>query len=298
MLALLILLSLLTGYYFRWTFNMRILNNLITVFISLILFIMGYNFGDSPNIFHNLIHLFHSFIIMTVLLFFMNFFCISVLIYIGFSRYHATVHTTFDTSGMLRNTANSMIYVLIVIIGMFMGYYYQFVIPHSTWWINGILISIVFMLGHQMRKSNFAIKQILLNRVGVVVAIICIISSIFSGILAHFILHIPLRNGLILASGFAWYTLSGTMTANLLNSQMGLTIFFIDFFRELLAITLLPLLPNYALFGVSYCGASALDFALPMIRQYLGVPIVPIAITSGLILTALMPPLLTLYSLI
>ncbi len=98
---------------------------------------------------------------------------------------------------------------------------------------------------------------------------------------------------MVLGSGFGWYTLSGILTTGLINQHMGTAAFFIDFSRELIALVLVPLLGNrYPLQTIGYCGATAMDFSLPIIKQTMGEEIAPIAITIGMLLSILVPLLI------
>ena len=80
---------------------------------------------------------------------------------------------------------------------------------------------------------------------------------------------------------------------------MGTTVFFIDFFREILAIILIPFLGRlHKESAVGYAAATSADFTLPILKVNLGSTIVPIAISSGLFLTVLTPILLNIWGML
>ncbi|STU92138.1 surface protein [Klebsiella pneumoniae subsp. ozaenae] len=56
-----------------------------------------------------------------------------------------------------------------------------------------------------------SLRQIVLNRRGMIVAVVVTASSLLGGILNAFILGLPLKTGLAMASGFGWYSLSGIL---------------------------------------------------------------------------------------
>lgn len=55
------------------------------------------------------------------------------------------------------------------------------------------------------------LKQIMLNRRGMIVAVVVVASSLLGGVINAFILDLPLKTALAMASGFGWYSLSGIL---------------------------------------------------------------------------------------
>ncbi|PMC20852.1 hypothetical protein CJ207_17000, partial [Klebsiella aerogenes] len=53
------------------------------------------------------------------------------------------------------------------------------------------------------------LRQIVLNRRGMIVAVVVAASSLFGGVINALILGLPIKTGLAMASGFGWYSLSG-----------------------------------------------------------------------------------------
>ncbi len=85
-----------------------------------------------------------------------------------------------------------------------------------------------------------SLRQIVLNRRGMIVAVVVTASSLLGGILNAFILGLPLKTGLAMASGFGWYSLSGILLTESFGPVIGSAAFFNDLCRELLAIMLIP----------------------------------------------------------
>lgn len=83
------------------------------------------------------------------------------------------------------------------------------------------------------------LKQIVLNRRGMIVAVIVVISSLVAGVINAFILGLPLKTGLAMASGFGWYSLSGILLTESFGPVIGSAAFFNDLARELIAIMLI-----------------------------------------------------------
>ncbi|WP_150318206.1 lysine exporter LysO family protein, partial [Enterobacter hormaechei] len=98
------------------------------------------------------------------------------------------------------------------------------------------LISLLFLIGIQLRNNGMTLKQIVLNRRGMMVAVIVVASSMVAGVINAFILDLPLKIGLAMASGFGWYSLSGILLTESFGPVIGSAAFFNDLARELIAI--------------------------------------------------------------
>jgi len=153
-----------------------------------------------------------------------------------------------------------------------------------------ILFLLLFLIGIQLRNSGLTLKQILLNKHGMIIAIVIVLSSWSGGILAALWLGIPLTHGLAMASGFGWYSLSGILMGDAYGPVYGGASFMIELLRELFSLVMIPLLiQKKPCTAIGYAGATAMDFTLPVIQTSGGVRCVPIAIVSGFILSLLVP---------
>lgn len=162
----------------------------------------------------------------------------------------------------------------------------------ATW----VLYALLALIGCQLRNSGMPLKQILLNRHGLAIALTLVASSLLAGLIAAPLLELRWNEGLALASGFGWYSLSAILIGDQLGPAFGGVAFFNDLARELLAFILIPLtIARMAPLAIGYGGATSMDFALPVIQQHGGVACVPIAVVSGFILSLLSPPLILLF---
>lgn len=66
-------------------------------------------------------------------------------------------------------------------------------------------------MGIQLRNSGMTLKQIVLNRRGMMVAVVVVASSLLGGVINAFITDLPLKTAMAMASGFGWYSLSGIL---------------------------------------------------------------------------------------
>lgn len=155
------------------------------------------------------------------------------------------------------------------------------------------LMLLLLLIGIQMRNSGMRLRQILLNRWGMTIAIGVMLSSWLGALIAALMLSLPATHALAMASSFGWYSLSGILVADKLGPVMGSAAFLNDLGRELIAILIIPLLMRrHPSAAIGYGGATALDFTLPVIQRSGGVGVVPVAIVSGFILSLLGPILI------
>ncbi|MDR5899894.1 lysine exporter LysO family protein [Halomonas vilamensis] len=158
------------------------------------------------------------------------------------------------------------------------------------------LYALLALIGCQLRNSGMPLKQILLNRMGLAIALILAASSLLAGLLAAPLLALEWNEGLAMAAGFGWYSLSAILIGDQLGPLMGGVAFFNDLTRELLAFILIPLMIHrHTALAIGYGGATSMDFTLPVIQQHGGVACVPIAVVSGFILSLLSPPLILFF---
>ncbi len=159
-----------------------------------------------------------------------------------------------------------------------------------------ILFILLFFIGIQLRNSGMTLRQILLNKKGMILASVILTTSLLGGVIAALILDIPIKNGLAMASGFGWYSLAGILMGDGLGPIYGGAAFLNELMRELVALTLIPMIINQRpAMAIGYAGATAMDFTLPVIQNCGGIRCVPIAIVSGFILSMLVPVLMLFF---
>ncbi len=197
----------------------------------------------------------------------------------------------------LRMAVDSLKLCLVVVAGFAVGL--------TQWqWLNAAskasefaLILLLLLVGIQLRNSGMTLRQILLNRRGATVALVVAVSALAGGALAAMILGLPLRTGLAMASAYGWYSLSGILMTDAFGPVVGSAAFFNDLVRELLAIMLIPgLMGRSRSMALGLCGATSMDFTLPVLQRSGGLDVVPAAIVHGFLLSLLAPILIALFS--
>lgn len=152
-----------------------------------------------------------------------------------------------------------------------------------------LLILLLLLVGIQLRNSGMTLRQILLNRRGLLVAVVSALAAVLLGL--------PLSTGLTLASAYGWYSLPDILMTDAFGPVIGSAAFFNDLVRELLAIMLIPLLIRHRRpTALGLCGATSMDSTLPVLQRSGGTEIVPSAIVQDFLLSLLAPVLIALFS--
>ena len=274
-----------------------VLNKTLVYIVVLILFVMGYELGSSSSdLLSQLISLSRIVVTFTIALFLANFYaCYWLLKKVNRSLRKPLHHS--QNANFFQFAKESGKYVAIIIIGMWVGVFIKHPLHELSEVISLLLFILLFIIGHQMRANGVSLISVILNRNGLKLATLIIISSFVAGSIAAYICGIRWANGLILSSGFGWYTLSSILTGNLIDQNYGAMAFFIDFIREVIAIILIPSLgQRYPASMVGYCGGTAMDFSLPVIKQNLHEECVILAISSGMLLSIAVPVLISVFA--
>ncbi|PFG55983.1 uncharacterized membrane protein YbjE (DUF340 family) [Vibrio sp. ES.051] len=173
-------------------------------------------------------------------------------------------------------------------------------LPIDLSWVDTasewILFLLLFFIGIQLRNSGLTLRQILLNKQGMAIAAIVIMTCMLGGLIASIILDLPLYQALAMASGFGWYSLAGILMGDAFGPVFGGASFLIELMRELVALVAIPLfIRSHPCTSIGYAGATAMDFTLPVIQTTGGVRCVPVAIVSGFILSLLVPVMMLFF---
>lgn len=268
------------------------LNKMTLSLIFVILFVMGLSLAALENLMGNF-----KVILQVTMVFFLAIGICNLLVLPWVDRWRPLNNQSSKNKLPLSSlTLESLKLVAIVAAGFVLGLMMN---TRSSWLETAsewILFILLFCIGVQLRNSGLSLKQILLNKHGMIIASLVIVSSWLGGIIAAFLLDIPIYQALAMASGFGWYSLSGILMGDAFGPVYGGASFLIELLRELVALVLIPLLirqqPSTA---IGYAGATAMDFTLPIIQTSGGVRCVPIAIVSGFILSLLVPVFMLLF---
>ncbi len=106
---------------------------------------------------------------------------------------------------------------------------------------------------------------------------------------------ISLRQALAVGAGFGYYSLSSILITQLHGETLGVVALLANILREISTLLLTPWLVRRwgKLAAVAAGGATAMDTTLPVIARYAGSDTAIIAFCSGVVLTLLVPVLVT-----
>lgn len=291
---LFIFAPLVVGYFISIS-NKTLLDKINTStsnLIYVILALMGLSLAALDNLGQNL-----QLILKTTAVFF-TCLCLANLAVLPFIDKWMPIKTDASQTKLpLSEMAMESVKLMLVVGG---GLIVGLLLPLDLSWVDTasewILFILLFFIGIQLRNSGLTLRQILLNKHGMVIAVVIIGSSLVGGVIAAMILGINMFQGLAMASGFGWYSLAGILMGDAFGPVYGGASFMIELLRELIALVLIPLfIRSKPCTSIGYAGATAMDFTLPVIQTTGGVRCVPIAIVSGFILSLLVPVLMLFF---
>lgn len=293
---LIILLPLVVGYLIplHQPSALKLITRLLSWIVYVILFFMGISLAFLDNLASNLLAILHYAAVSVVIIMLCN---IAALMWLEQKMPWQNKHRQEKLPSRIAMALESLQLCGVVLVGFLVGLSGLSFLQHATEASEYTLIFLLFLIGIQLRNNGMTLRQIVLNRRGMIVAVVVMVSSLLGGVINAFILDLPLKTGLAMASGFGWYSLSGILLTESYGPVIGSAAFFNDLARELLAIMLIPgLIRRSRSTALGLCGATSMDFTLPVLQRSGGVEIVPAAIVHGFILSLLVPILMALFS--
>ncbi|CAJ0994471.1 Lysine exporter LysO [Sodalis praecaptivus] len=289
---LLILVPLIIGYLLpvRW---LQAVNRALSAMVYVILFLMGISLAFLPNLASNLLRIGMITAVSALCILAMNALVLAVLE----KLLPWPAAALAPPPSRWRMVLDSLKLCAVVVAGFALGLTHWSGFSLATQASELLLILLLWLVGIQLRNSGMTLRQIILNLRGLLVALVVALSALAGGALAAMLLGLPLTTGLALASAYGWYSLSGILMTDAFGPVIGSAAFFNDLLRELLAIMLIPLLIRRRRHtALRLCGATSMDFTLPVLQRSGGMEIVPAAIVQGFLLSLLAPVLIALFS--
>ncbi len=134
-----------------------------------------------------------------------------------------------------------------------------------------------------IRKTNIKI---------VLVPLSVIVGSLIGAAAVSFLLsNISIRESMAIGAGFGYYSLSSIFISKLCNETLGVIALLSNISRELITLVATPIFVKYfgKLAGIAAGGATSMDTTLPIITQYSGKEWAIISVFNGIVLTILVP---------
>lgn len=287
---------LFLGYLFRVTNPTvtQIINKTVTICLYLILLIMGISLGQLDDLTTKLPQIAVTAFGLSAILHGCN--MAAFMLYDKFSPIVREAHEAQALPSRWKAIIESLILCGTVAAGGVFGFLTKGVLNFPLTSSTYVLVVMIFCIGIQLRNSGIPVREVFLNRRGIMISLIFIASGLLGGVISAFVLDLTLPQALTFSSGFGWYSLSSVLVNDAWGAMYGSIAFFNDLSREILCLFTIPffmrLFPSTA---IGLAGATALDCTLPIIQKSGGIQVVPLAISFGFIINLAVPFLLALF---
>ena len=188
--------------------------------------------------------------------------------------------------------------LLFFIAGMLLGVFGRFEpLPFETDLSKYALYVLMFLVGISIGTDTESLQLIRRQGYRLLFVPLATILGTFTGvvIVMFFIESISLREGLAVGAGFGYYSLSSIILSEIHSDALGTVALLANVIRELTTLLLAPLM--VIIFGklgpVAAAGATSMDTSLPIITTTSGKDFAVIAVFHGIVLTILVPMLVT-----
>jgi uncharacterized membrane protein YbjE (DUF340 family) len=187
-----------------------------------------------------------------------------------------------------------------------------------AFFVLGILCGLLSVLPHVMLKTDLSLYALylLLFLVGIAIGsdkrtwhiirsanikIVLVPASVIVGsfvgvtVFSPLIPSLSLKESLAVGSGFGYYSLSSVLITQISGERLGVIALLSNIIREIITLSMTPILAKYcgSLAPIASGGATTMDTTLPVISKFVGTHYAMIAVFSGMVLTILVPFLVT-----
>jgi len=160
-----------------------------------------------------------------------------------------------------------------------------------------VLYILMFFVGISIGADKSALRIVKSTKLKILLVPISIILGTLIGVgfSSIFLEDIKFKEALAVGAGFGYYSLSSIFITQLSGSVLGVIALLSNILREVITLLATPLLLKYfgKLAPIASGGATAMDTTLPIITKFVGKEYAIIAVFSGIILTILVPFLVT-----
>ena len=288
-----VLVPLLIGFFIRMpTKWLRLIDKLLIILVYIILLLIGVSLSRVENLGAQL-----PVIAAASALLFVCVIGLNVAVLIWFDRRYP-----IQTEGGSRKANVSIVGSLKQMSCMLLGFAWGKIM--STVWLppeklsTWCLMLLVLLVGIQLRSGGVKLKDALVSKRGMQICFLTTVSAMAGGLLfAALMPAVQWNQGVALASGFGWYSLSGIVMTEAYSPIWGSVVLLNDLAREFSALMFIPvLMRRYPSAAVGLGGATSLDFTLPVIQSAGGAEAVILAISFGFVINILAPILMVGFS--
>ncbi|MDO4430611.1 MAG: lysine exporter LysO family protein [Lonepinella koalarum] len=291
---LIVLIPMFLGYLLK-THNqqwLNLINKAVMILLYAILFVMGVSLGQLDDVGSKL-----PMIGLSAMTFCLIIVLCNIIGLVAFDKFRPEPlkHLGTDIPPRWKLLLDSFKLCSMVFLGFIFGYFSKGVFSLPFGASTYVLIALIFFVGIQLRNNGISLREVLFNKRGIYTGIIMIFTSLLGGMISAYVLDLPITQGLAIASGLGWYSLSSVIINDAWGPIYGSIAFFNDLSREILSLFVIPFFMfNYRSTAVGLAGATALDCTLPIIQRSGGIEVVPLAISFGFV-TNIAPPILLVF---
>ncbi|MCK4541303.1 MAG: lysine exporter LysO family protein [Spirochaetales bacterium] len=193
---------------------------------------------------------------------------------------------------------SSFVIVSFFVLGIIMGLYQllpQFLVE-TDFSIYALYI-LMLLVGVGIGSDKKAWEILKNAKLKIILVPLTVIVGTFIGvaIISIFLEDINLRESLAIGAGFGYYSLSSIFISQISGETLGVIALISNISREIITLLFTPLFAKY--FGkiapIASGGATSMDTTLPIITTFLGKEYAIISVFSGIVLTILVPFLVT-----
>lgn len=271
-----------------------IINKIVTVCLYLILLIMGISLGQLEDLGQKLPQIAGLAFGLSAILHVTNIVALML-----FDRCYPLAREQHESQALpsrWKALSESLVLCGTVFIGALLGYVSQAFLRFPLTSSIYVLVVMIFCIGIQLRNSGIPVREVFLNRRGLITSLIFIASGLIGGGIAAYALNLSLPQALTFASGFGWYSLSSVLVNDAWGPMYGSIAFFNDLSREILCLFTIPFfMRRFPSTAIGLAGATALDCTLPIIQKSGCIQVVPFAISFGFIINLAVPLLLAFF---
>jgi len=160
------------------------------------------------------------------------------------------------------------------------------------------LLVLMFLVGISIGSDRgaFYILRKMKSKVMLVPLLIIIGSLTGTAVVSVFLPDLKAVEAMAIGAGFGYYSLSSIVISQISGQELGVIALLSNIMREITTLLAAPLMVKYfgKLAAIASGGATAMDTTLPVIVKFSGKEYGIIAVFSGIVLTAIVPVLVTL----
>ena len=187
-----------------------------------------------------------------------------------------------------------------IVVGMALGY--AFLDVNAKPLLDDTLMAALdfmgFVAGIEIGSNRSLLKRICTPKnmvLAIALPLGTVIGSLGGAYFSHFLTGISAADSVLVGAGLGWYSLSSVIISTLHSTELGTIAFFANMLREVSSFVLIPILARWRkLMCIAPGGAGTMDSLLPLVIKAAGMHTAMFSFINGLILSLLVPVLLSL----